>query len=149
MARMRALVAALLAMWIGGSWAGLGSTPANLGPRVLTAKIHKDDAGRAGYTDVETKLESGTVVHEYVGADGMVFAVSWSGPFLPDLKEVLGSHFDAMVAHAGKTAKAGRSQLALRQSELVIVSGGHMGAFEGRAWLPAKLPAGFGPGDVK
>jgi GMP synthase-like glutamine amidotransferase len=54
-----------------------------------------------------------------------------------------------MVAHAAKARRAGRSQLSLKQSDLVIVSGGHMGAFEGHAWLPAKLPAGFNPGDIK
>jgi hypothetical protein len=144
MRRMRALVAALLAMWMSVSWAGLGSTPANLGGRVLAGV-----AGRAPYTEIENKLESGTVVHEYVDANGTVFAVSWSGPFLPDLKEILDSHFDAMAAHAGKAAKAGRSQLELRRSDLVIVWGGHMGAFEGRAWLPPKLPAGFSPSDIK
>jgi hypothetical protein len=144
MTRMRAGVAALLAIWTSGSWAALGSTPADLGPRVLVSV-----ALRADYTDVEKQLESGTVVHEYVDANGTVFAVSWSGPSLPDLKEILGSHFDAMVTHAGKAAKSGRSQLALKQSDLVIVSGGHMGAFEGRAWLPAKLPAGFSPSDLR
>jgi hypothetical protein len=131
------------------SWAGLGSTPANFGPRVLAAQSQSGSTGRAAYTDVEKILESGTVVHEYVDASGTVFAVSWAGPFLPDLKEILGSHFNALVTHANKSAKAGRSQLALRQSDLVIVSGGHMGSFEGRAWLPAKLPAGFEPGDIK
>jgi hypothetical protein len=146
---MKAVVAALLAMTMNVTWAGLGSTPSNLGPRALAAQNRSGSTGLAAYTDVEKKLESGTVVHEYVDAQGTVFAVSWSGPFLPDLKELLGSHFDAMVAHAGKARRAGRSQLSLKQSDLVIVSGGHMGAFEGHAWLPAKLPAGFKPGDIK
>jgi hypothetical protein len=144
MSQRFSIVAALLATWMSDSWAALGSTPANLGPRVLVSV-----APRANYNDIEKKLESGTVVHEYLDANSTVFAVSWSGPSLPDLKEILGSHFDAMVAHAGKAAKSGRSQLALRQSDLVIISGGHMGAFEGRAWLPAKLPAGFSPSDLR
>jgi hypothetical protein len=33
--------------------------------------------------------------------------------------------------------------------EAVVVSEGHMGAFEGRAWLPARLPAGFDPREMK
>jgi hypothetical protein len=145
---MKALVAALLAITMNGSWAGLGSTPANLGPRMLAAQNISGSTGLATYTDVQKKLESGTVVHEYVDAQGTVFAVSWSGPFLPDLKEILGSHFDTLVAHAG-ARRGGRSPLVLKQPDLVIVSGGHMGAFEGHAWLPAKLPAGFKPGDIK
>ncbi len=146
---MKAPVAALLAITMNVSWAGLGSTPAHLSLRVLAAQDRSGSTGLATYTDVEKKLESGTVVHEYVDAQGTVFAVSWSGPFLPDLKELLGSHFDAMVAHAGQARRAGRSPLVLKQSDLVIVSGGHMGAFEGHAWLPAKLPEGFKPGDIK
>jgi hypothetical protein len=146
---MKSLVAALLAFSMSGSWAGLGSTPANLGPRTLAAQTRPASTGLAAYTDVEKKLESGTVVHEYVDSQGTVFAVSWSGPYLPDLKELLGGHFDALVAHAGNVRRGGRSGLSLNQSDLVIVSGGHMGAFEGRAWLPPKLPAGFNPGDIK
>jgi uncharacterized protein DUF2844 len=146
---MKALVAALLAISVSGSWAGLGGTSANLGPPTLAAQAHPASTGLAAYTDVQKKLESGTVVHEYVDAQGTVFAVSWSGPYMPDLKELLGSHFEALVAHAGTAGRGGRSQLTLKQSDLVIVSGGHMGAFEGRAWLPPKLPAGFNPGDIK
>lgn len=147
---MRVLVAALLAIWMNSSWAALGSTPANLGPRVLAAQTHTGSTGLAAYTDSERKLESGTVVHEYSDANGTVFAVSWSGPYLPDLKELLGTHFDTMVEHAKKRPGAARrSQIKLKQSDLVIVSSGHMGAFTGRAWLPAKLPAGFNPGDIK
>ena len=146
---MKALFAALLAVSANVSWAGLGSTPANLGPRVLAAQARAASTGVAAYTDVAKKLESGTVVHEYLDAQGTVFAVSWSGPFLPDLKEILGSHFETMVAHAGRTPGAGRSRLSLKQPDLVIVSGGHMGAFEGRAWLPTKLPSGFETGSIK
>jgi hypothetical protein len=146
---MKALVAALFAVSMNVSWAGLGSTPANLGPRMLAAQNHSGSTGLATFTDVEKKLESGTVVHEYLDTQGIVFAVSWSGPFLPDLKEILGSHFDTMVAHVAEARRRGRTPLVLKQSDLVIVSGGHMGAFEGHAWLPAQLPAGFKPGDIK
>jgi hypothetical protein len=147
---MRALVAALLAISMNSSWAGLGNKPANLGPRVLAAQTHSASTGAAAYTDSEKKLESGTVVHQYSDANGTVFAVSWSGPYLPDLKELLGIHFDTMVEHAKKMPRAARrSHFMLKQSDLVIVSSGHMGAFEGRAWLPGKLPAGFNPRDIK
>lgn len=146
---MKALIAALLAVSTCSSWAALGSKPANFGPRVLAAQTHAKSTGQAPYTDVEKKLESGTVVHEYTDANGTVFAVSWSGPYPPDLKEILGPYFDTMVEQAKKTPRGARSHFKLKQSDLVIVSSGHMGAFEGRAWLPAKLPAGFSPGDIK
>lgn len=146
---MKALIAALLAVSASSGWAGLGGKAASFGPRVLAAQTHAKSTGLAAYTDVEKKLESGTVVHEYADANGTVFAVSWSGPYQPDLKEILGTHFQAMVEQAKKSPRGSRSQFKLNQSDLVIVSGGHMGAFEGRAWLPPKLPAGFNPGDIK
>lgn len=146
---MKAVVAAVLCISMSGAWAALGGAPANFGPRVLAAKSQTESTGGAAYSDLERKLDSGTVVHEYVDASGVVFAVSWSGPIMPDLKEILGTHFDTMVAHAGRGARGGRSQIAVAQPDVVIVSAGHMGAFEGRAWLPAKLPAGFNPSDIK
>jgi hypothetical protein len=35
------------------------------------------------------------------------------------------------------------------QSTLVVQSGGHMGAFSGRAWLPPALPAGVSGSDIQ
>ena len=35
------------------------------------------------------------------------------------------------------------SRLMVKDPGVVIVSEGHMGAFEGRAWVPSRLPAGF------
>lgn len=146
---MKKLFAAVLAASVMSSWAGLGGAPSGPGPRVLSAQSNAGSTGQAAFTDRERKLDSGTTVHEFVDANGIVFAVSWSGPYLPDLKELLGKHFDTMVAHANGMARSGRTQLALRQGDLVIVSGGHMGAFQGKAWLPARLPAGFDAKDIK
>ena len=150
---MKKFFVAALAVAVNASWAGLGGAPATgFGPRVLSAQTQTRPAGAGApaFTDTERKLESGTTVHEYVDASGVVFAVSWSGPYPPDLKELLGSsHFDAMVAHANRMAGTGRTQLQLRQPDLVVISGGHMGAFQGKAWLPARLPAGFDPKGIQ
>lgn len=143
------LVVAALATGLNAAWAALGGAPSNFGPRVLSAQTRNASTGQSTFTESERTLESGTTVHEYVDAAGVVFAVSWSGPYMPDLKELLGAHFDTMVAHANSTARPGRSQLLLKQSDLVVVSGGHMGAFQGKAWLPARVPAGFDTKGIK
>lgn len=101
------------------------------------------------YTDVAKTLDTGTEVHEYVNANGRVFAVSWQGPFKPDLRDVLGTHFQGMVDHARKQPGGARSHMRLERDDLVIYSGGRPGAFEGRAWIPALLPAGFDTGAIK
>ena len=49
----------------------------------------------AAYDRHDITTREGATVHEYVSRDGIVFAVSWSGPTLPDLKQstiLFGSH---------------------------------------------------------
>ena len=134
---MKAWILVSLIACANASQAGLGGLPAELGPQSAASRANGVSTGLATYTDVERKLDSGTTIHEYLDAGGTVFAVSWSGPFLPDLRAILGRHFDTLVAHAAGRPGAGRSALRLERADVVIISGGHMRAFEGRAWLPA------------
>lgn len=144
------VTAFLVTFMMSSSWAGLGNAPAHFGPGAKPAQARAASTGAATYTDLERTLDSGTTVHEYVDASGVVFAVSWSGPYLPDLKEILGdAPFDKMVSQANRMPKGGRSPLVLKRRDLVVESGGHMGAFQGRAWLPDQLPPGFKPGDIQ
>jgi hypothetical protein len=39
--------------------------------------------------------------------------------------------------------------MAVRSADLVVVSTGRMGAFQGRAWLVSLLPEGFDPQEMK
>ena len=140
---MKSLMAGLIAAFItSGSWAGLGGAPGHWPAKAPAARSNTLSTGSASYTVMQRQLDSGTTVQEFVDSTGAVFAVSWSGPFLPDLKELLGIHFDSMVSQ-GRGRGGQRSRLAVQDSGAVIVSEGHMGAFEGRAWLPSRLPAGF------
>ena len=92
------------------------------------------------YTVHEIQDSSGTLIREYVSANGQVFAVTWKGPFLPDLQQILGSYFtDYGDAARGKRTR--RGPVLVQKPELVIHSGGHMRAFFGRAYIPHMLPA--------
>jgi hypothetical protein len=99
--------------------------------------------GNAAYSVDTTTLAGGTTVREYVGADGVVFAVTWNGPFLPDLRELLGRHFATLTSESARHPKAGRGQVRVAQPDVTIESGGHMRAYAGRAWINGRLPAGF------
>lgn len=125
------------------AWAALGGPPADLAAHAVAARSSTVTSGSATYTVSESTLDSGIIVRQYVDAGGTVFAVSWSGPSAPDLQELLGAHFETMVANAGQRGQ--RSRLNLRRSDVVITTAGHMGALEGRAWVPSKLPVGFDP----
>ena len=47
-----------------------------------------------GYDVHQMRIDGGTVVKEYVSPEGRVFAVTWQGPFVPDMQQVLGSYFN-------------------------------------------------------
>ena len=94
-----------------------------------------------GYRVHEITREDGTSINEYVSFDGKVFGVSWKGPTLPDLSQLLGSNFAEFRNNL--RPQAGRRKAAVvRTGDLVVESTGHMRAFQGRAYLKSMLPAG-------
>ncbi len=102
----------------------------------------------------EIQLPSGTLLKEFVGADGKVFAVVWSGPRVPDLRQSMGRYFDeyaaaAAGAAAAKTTRSDRNHLQIRTSNLVVQSSGHMRALSGRAYLTQAVPGGVSLGDIR
>ncbi|MGA7749436.1 MAG: DUF2844 domain-containing protein [Gallionella sp.] len=141
------LVVTLLAMFTGtAAHASLGGDSASIEADRLHMNVKlaaRQTASSTGsYTVNETTLPSGTLVRQYVSRAGVVFAVTWSGPFIPDLRQLLGPHFDTMVAQQAKLSNAGHRHFSLHESGLVIESGGHPRSFAGRAYLPGALPAG-------
>jgi hypothetical protein len=102
----------------------------------------------AAYRLHEIQLPSGTVLREYAAPGGNVFAVAWSGPTIPNLKQALGSYFDVYMS-AAKAQRTGRRHLQIQQSGFVMESSGHMRAFEGRAYLPQALPVGTALDEIR
>ncbi len=138
----------LLLAYAGASHAALGGPPEQFAAEG-TAIVSSVSAAGPNYLSRDTTLASGTRVREYISDSGLVFAVTWDGPMLPDLKALLGKYFDNMVAESARMPKAGRSRIAINVPEVVINSGGHMRAFEGSAWIPAQFPAGFTAADLR
>lgn len=100
----------------------------------------------SGYSINTVTLESGTVVREFFAtANNQVFAVAWQGPALPDLREILGTYF-GRFASGGIAASGvhvtGPAQRGFSASDLVIQSYGHIGNFQGYAYLPSAVPPG-------
>jgi hypothetical protein len=102
------------------------------------------------YSVHELAIPTGTVVREFVSPGGTVFAVSWHGPFIPDLRLFLGEHFGAFAEAVARTPRRpGHGSLLVNTPHLVVESVGHMRAFAGRAYLPARLPAGLDEGAIR
>jgi hypothetical protein len=100
------------------------------------------------YTTHELQTDVGTSVHEFVTPSGVVFAVSWRGPFKPDLRALLGRYFDA-YATAPRTAGAPRTHVTVAVPDLVVLVSGHMRAFAGLAYVPSLMPANVTAGDLQ
>ncbi|WP_051229178.1 DUF2844 domain-containing protein [Paludibacterium yongneupense] len=111
------------------------ATPAS-GQRVLSAVTS------GNYTQRETVDGTGLHLREYVTSAGIVFAVAWNGPAMPNLQQIFGSSYSSFQSAA--QARSSLNALGHRASgDLEVETGGHMGAYVGRAWLKSRLPDGF------
>jgi hypothetical protein len=147
--RMRATcLLACLVVLPQSAWATLGGNRATVESDQSSLRASRESVDNGPYSVQAITLPNGTGVREYVDTNGQVFGVAWSGPFVPDLKQLYGTYFDSFVsgAQAVKAARHGaRGPLNIDQtgtSGLMVQSGGHMGDYSGRAWLPAQLPSG-------
>lgn len=103
------------------------------------------------YTIHELTSPMGTVVREYVSPGGRVFAVSWQGPFMPEMKQLLGSYFGQylLAAQEQREHHLGRWSLNIHNPSLVVRSAGHMRTYSGQAYDPELLPARVSSDDLR
>jgi hypothetical protein len=132
------------------AWAALGGAASFDGVRSApssAARAMSANANASASWSVNTSTQgNGAVIREYLDSGGTVFAVSWRGPRIASLDTLLGSYFPAWekaLAAAQAARGGGYGPVSVRQSGLVVESGGHMGLLTGRAWLPTALPPGF------
>jgi uncharacterized protein DUF2844 len=99
------------------------------------------------YSVHEIQTPAGTVVREYLSAQGKVFAVSWRGPGMPDLASLLGS-YSTTLQQAASHPHYNHHRLNIETPEVAMHSGGHLRTLYGRAWVPALLPQNFSLKDI-
>jgi len=137
--------------------ASLAAFPARatLGEDVKTVELDRQQirASRqvtthAAYAVHDLQLADGGLVHEYVSPTGAVFGVTWGGPFMPNLRQLLGAHF-ATYTGSPHQQRGGRGHLAVHEGSLVVESNGRMRSFHGRAYLSDAIPAGAALDDIK
>ena len=135
------IMTVLLAWFLGAApaWAVLGQPASSVQSDQAYFHGMLAQAARQGYEVHEITAPEGTVVREYVSPQGTVFGVSWQGPVMPNLSQLLGS-YAADFQHASQSPHPRRGPLVVRNDRVVIESGGHMRAFHGRAYLPSLLP---------
>ena len=146
------MLASTLAMPAVETHAALGRPPSTLAgnvshpaPTVVARRLTASAPAPSNqYTVQETQLESRTVVREYATPAGQVFAVTWQGPVLPDLKTLLGGYFPAFAQETAQAQQSGRqrSRVLMLTPGLIVQSTGRMGRFLGHAYAPDLVPAG-------
>ena len=90
-------------------------------------RIARDDA----YTVHEMQSSSGTAVREYVSSTGTVFAVAWQGPWLPDLRQLLGPLSTTISGPSRRrpAKRRARGPLTISLPDLTVQITGHPRAF--------------------
>ncbi len=133
------LVVSMVLLGVQPSWAALGEPLDSVAQD--QQKLHgqlRSSAGD-GYSVHEITAENGTVVRQFASPSGMVFGVSWRGPFLPDLSQLLGPYFLEYQRAARPTVRR-HGPTVVRTDRLVVETGGHVRALRGRAWVPGLMP---------
>jgi hypothetical protein len=102
----------------------------------------------AAYTVHEIQTPAGTLVREYVAPTGIVFAVAWRGPKVPDLRQTLGAYFK-QFAGAPRPAHPNHAHFVVNEPNFVLQSSGHMRAYFGRAYDPQLLPQAVAVTDIQ
>lgn len=131
------------------AFAGLGGDASSIANDTAKMKGQTRSTPAGGYTVSQITLPSGTVVNEYVSVDGKIFAVTWKGAVVPDLTQTLGSYFEEYKAAIAVTPHSGHNHLTVQQPDLVVMTGGHMRAWNGKAYVPSLLPPNFSLDDIK
>src|SRR6185437_11013648 len=117
-------IAAAPALIAAPSWAFLGGN---------TAYVSADSAELNGQLrttptvqyDMHEITNDGLTVHEYVTRQGQVFAITWQGPFKPDLRQLLGDYFSRYQSAAEAVPRAGGHRVfSMTAPDLVVQSAG-------------------------
>lgn len=104
--------------------------------------------GAARYSAHEIQTPEGTLIREYVDLGGTVFAVTWQGSFMPNLRQTLGRYFETYQSVV-RGVRKGRSGVSVVTPMLIVHSGGRLRAFSGIAYLPPAVPANVAIGELR
>ena len=143
---MGALAASLA--FSSGARAALGEDADSVAADQIRLQASLQVVRRENHTMHELQVPSGGNIRQFVAESGKVFAVSWSGGWRPNLRELLGKHYDRYLA-AAKEKRTGRGPLRIEIPGLIVVMGGHQRAFFGHAYLTDLLPQGFRPEEIR
>lgn len=126
-------------------WAALGEPESSVNADAQILRGQMREEVHPDYRVHQITDAAGDVVREYVSPAGKVFAVSWQGPFIPNMQQLLGASFPYLEQYAqAQTGRRG-GPLMIQKDNFVFSSGGHMHGYHGRAYLVNLLPTRLSP----
>lgn len=134
--------------------AALGDTLASVHADQVRLRGQLRARSQPGYSVQEITAATGTVIREFVAPSGVVFAVSWNGPAMPNLQQTLGTYFTQYVAavrsqRETRIHRLGHHHLEIRTPALIVHAAGHMRHYFGIAYVPALLPPNLSISDLQ
>jgi hypothetical protein len=129
------------------AWAGLGESEGVInGERMRMRAFHLVERAPQ-YAVHELKSSDGSRVTQYVGVNGLIFAVSWHTLYKPDLSSMLGNSFSTYTRAARIAARNGgiQRQFLHQGDDLVMQNSGRLNVYSGFAYRPSLLPRGLNP----
>jgi hypothetical protein len=106
----------------------------------------KTSTSNANYS-THSYSNGATVIKEYVGANNVVFAVSWKGLVHPDLSKLLGSYWTE-YSQKVKTTNPSRRVSQVQTSKITVQKSGHMRKVSGKAYITSLLPSGVTANEI-
>jgi hypothetical protein len=138
----------LLTLLASSVHAGLGD--GGSGPLADASALRATDSvsGNGLYVRHELLTPTGDLIHEYVNAAGVTFAITWSGIVQPNLSVLLGSHYTDYLAETGQSSSQ-HHQVIVHSTLLHIEVRKLPRGFMGAAQLRAAIPVGVLAGDLR
>lgn len=128
--------------------AGLGGDAASVEADRASMKGVSHTTRGVDYDVHEIQTPTGTVIHEYVSAQGKVFAVSWDGPGLPDLHQLLGGYAARLAQAQTRSPHYNHHHLRIETPDVVMQFDAYLRSRSGRAWVPALIPQNLASKDI-
>ena len=119
---------------LGGNLASITQEQKTFGSTLTTSP-------QSTYTIYIQNISPDLVIKEYVSNSGNIFGVAWKGSTLPNFQVLLGNYYSNYLSAQQKNPRL----VFLRDDNLDLESGGMMGGYIGRAYLPKQIPAGVSP----
>ncbi|MGA2475511.1 MAG: DUF2844 domain-containing protein [Terriglobia bacterium] len=141
---MKITLGVLLILTLGTvpAWAVLGQYESSVS--VDQEYLRSEDRVQAfqAYKVHQLTTANGTIVREYISPQGLVFGVTWQGPFMPNMQQLLGSYVtNLQTASPAQTHVRHLRGLIVKTNDFVFVNGGHMRFWKGSAYVPSLFPS--------